>query len=60
MAKDYVTIAIGLETRKVLRLIAAQTSEELQAVVARLALQEWQRVQPQAPVVSSHSIRRLS
>lgn len=39
-----VTIKVWFDTRKLLRLIAAMTSENLMEVVHRLATAEWERL----------------
>lgn len=43
---DYVTIRIHTETRRLLRLIAAQTDEQMVQVMQRLCEVEWERVKP--------------
>lgn len=41
---DYVTIRIWTDTRRLLRLIAAQTDEQMVEVMQRLCGAEWERV----------------
>lgn len=43
---DYVTIKLYADTRRLLRLIAAQTGEQMVQVMARLCQEEWNRIQP--------------
>jgi hypothetical protein len=43
---DYVTVRIHTETRRLLRLIAAQTDEQMVQVMQRLCEKEWERVRP--------------
>lgn len=42
---DYVTIKLYVDTRRLLRLIAAQTGEQMVQVMDRLCREEWKRVQ---------------
>jgi hypothetical protein len=50
---DYVTVKIHADTRRLLRLIAAQTDEQMVQVMQRLCEGEWERIQrssvPTAP-----------
>lgn len=41
---DYVTIKLYAETRRLLRLIAAQSGEQMVQVMQRLCAAEWERV----------------
>lgn len=41
---EYVTIKLYAETRRLLRLIAAQSGEQMVQVMQRLCADEWERV----------------
>lgn len=43
---DYVTIKLYANTRRLLRLIAAQTGEQMVQVMERLCRDEWEQIQP--------------
>lgn len=43
---DYVNARIWKDTRRLLRLIAAQTDEQMVEVMQRLCENEWERVRP--------------
>lgn len=43
---DYVTIKLHADTRRLLRLIAAQSGEQMVQVMQRLCESEWERVKP--------------
>lgn len=43
---DYVTVKCYAETRRLLRLIAAQTGEQMVQVMDRLCREEWSKFQP--------------
>jgi hypothetical protein len=43
---DYVTIKLHADTRRLLRLIAAQTDEQMVQVMQRLCENEWAKIQP--------------
>jgi len=43
---DYVTIKLHADTRRLLRLIAAQSGEQMVQVMQRLCDAEWERVKP--------------
>jgi hypothetical protein len=43
---DYVTIKLHADTRRLLRLIAAQSGEQMVQVMHRLCEAEWERVRP--------------
>ena len=40
-----VSVKLDYETRKLLRLIAAHTDEQIQAIAHRLVKAEWERIQ---------------
>ena len=42
---DYVTVRIWVETRRLLRLIAAQSGEQMVQAMHRLCQDEWDRIQ---------------
>jgi hypothetical protein len=46
---EYVNARIWKETRRLLRLIAAQSGEQMVQVMHRLCVEEWKRVTPPAP-----------
>lgn len=48
MSTQYVTIKVLYETRRLLRLIAAMTGEQLIEVVNRLATEELKRLESQS------------
>lgn len=43
---EYVTIKLHADTRRLLRLIAAQSSEQMVQIMQRLCEAEWERVKP--------------
>ncbi len=43
---DYVTIKVTPEARRLLRLIAAQTGEQMAQEAERIFAAEWQRIKP--------------
>ena len=45
---DYVTIKLYAETRRLLRLLAAQSGEQMVQVMQRLCQDEWERAQRSA------------
>lgn len=45
---DYVTIKLYANTRKLLRLIAAQTGEQMVQVMDRLCREEWLKIEHRA------------
>jgi hypothetical protein len=50
---EYVNARIWKETRRLLRLIAAQSGEQMVQVMHRLCVEEWKRVTPPAPAARS-------
>lgn len=42
---NYVTVKLYEDTRRLLRLIAAQTGEQMVQVMQRLCREEWERIQ---------------
>ena len=60
---DYVTVKLHADTRRLLRLIAAATGEQMVHVMQRLCEGEWDRIQgrttpnttPKAPSVSEEN-----
>lgn len=51
---DYVTVKCYVETRRLLRLIAAQTGEQMVQVVDRLCREEWSKISQNAQI--AHNI----
>lgn len=47
MSDKYITIKVFSETRKLFRLIAAMTGEQMSDIAHRLATEEWRRLQAQ-------------
>lgn len=43
---NYVTIKLHTDTRRLLRLIAAETGEQMVQVMQRLCAAEWERINP--------------
>lgn len=59
---DYVTIRIWTDTRRLLRLIAAQTNEQMVQVMHRLCEDEWRKIAPSGEIAHdiAQSERRSS
>lgn len=49
-----VSVKLDYETRKLLRLIAAHTDEQIQAIAHRLVKAEWERIQERDNVQDSN------
>ena len=52
---DYVTIKLHADTRRLLRLIAAQSGEQMVQVMDRLCREEWAKVQRAESAIDSHN-----
>jgi hypothetical protein len=46
---NYVTIKLWEETRRLLRLLAADSGEQMVEIMHRLCEEEWERVKPKDP-----------